>query len=272
MTLKTLLLTAAAVAAATPVLAQDCTPRHTFDTVTEGVLTVASTNYRPAAWIENGEVMGIEGDILKEIAAMECLTIDASSVEAAAGLNYVTRGRADLSAGGWYRTAARDRVLDFSAPLYLDQIAVVSRDDITTIPAMEGQRIGTVQGDLWVPALKSVFGGDLKLFPNFTASLQDLRNKRIDANIASYSVVVNADNAGQLGDFKYAPIKADDRVPSTIQPSQVGFPMPDGSDDLQAAINADVAELRENGRLAEILEAHGLEASAAEVGEPRLVE
>lgn len=256
-----------------PVLAQDCTPRHAdLQTVEPGTLSVVATNYRPASWIENGDLQGIEGDILKEIAAMECLTLEARPVEAAAGLNYITRGRADLAAGGWYRTAARDEVLDFSAPLYLDQIAVVSRNEQTTLEALEGTTIGTVQGDLWVQPLKEIFGQNLKLFPNFTASLQDLRNGRIDANIASYSVVANADSAGELEGFTFKPLAADTRVPSTTQPSQVGFPMPEGSTALQAALAEDIAELRESGRLGEILQAYGLDAAAAETGSARLVE
>lgn len=266
-------LIAALALSAPPAMAQDCTPAHPdLQTVTAGTLTVVATNYRPATWIEGGALKGIEGDILNEIAQMECLALDARPVEAAAGLNYITRGRADLAAGGWYRTAARDKVLDFSAPLYLDQIAVVSREDVDTLDALEGKTVGTVQGDLWVQPLREMFGRDLKLFPNFTASLQDLRNRRIDANIASYSVVINAQAAGQLDGFHFAPISADPRVPSTTLPSQVGFPMPEGSTQLQAALGEDIAALREDGRLAEILEAHGLDGRAADTGPARLVE
>ncbi|TCT27705.1 substrate-binding periplasmic protein [Martelella mediterranea] len=272
-TIKTTLIATAFLACTVPAaMAEDCTPKHSFETVKPGTLSLVATTYRPATWIENGEIMGIEGEILKHVAAMECLEIEARPVDAAAGLNYITRGRADISAGGWYRTAERDKVLDFSAPLYLDQMAIVSTEDVNAFDELEGQPVGTVQGDLWVPELKTLFGSQLKLYPNFSASLQDLRNGRISANFASNSVIVNADSAGQLEGFYYNAVQPDERVAASMMPSQVGFPVPEGSADFQAAINADVQQLREDGTLAEILKRHGLEASAANVGDARFVQ
>lgn len=39
-----------------------------------------------------------------------------------------------------------------------------------------------------------------------------------------------------------------------------------------AGIDAAIKQLHENGKIAEILAAHGLDPSAAETGEPRLIE
>ena len=56
----------------------------------------------------------------------------------------------------------------------------------------------------------------------------------------------------------------------TLEPAQSTFPVRKGNADLLKALNANIAQLRESGRLAEILETHGLEGEAANPGEPRL--
>jgi polar amino acid transport system substrate-binding protein len=61
-------------------------------------------------------------------------------------------------------------------------------------------------------------------------------------------------------------------VQATVQPAQTAFPYTKANTELGAALDATVAELHESGRMVELLEEHGLPASAAEVGEPRLIE
>ncbi|MBN0048485.1 hypothetical protein JS756_31170 [Streptomyces actuosus] len=60
-------------------------------------------------------------------------------------------------------------------------------------------------------------------------------------------------------------------VAASTEGAQSTFPVRQNSTDLLTALNEDIAELRENGRLAEILKANGLDESAAEPGEPRLI-
>ena len=68
----------AALLAAGPSLAQDCKPKHEFTTVEKGYLTVAPGTYPPYSYVDSsGELQGIDGDIAKVIAAMECLKVKA---------------------------------------------------------------------------------------------------------------------------------------------------------------------------------------------------
>jgi polar amino acid transport system substrate-binding protein len=250
----------------------DCTPKHTFTTVEAGYLTVAPGTYPPYSFVDpSGELQGIDGDIVKEIAAMECLKVKAIPVDPAAALQYVISGKAELTTGDWYRTEARNRVTTLSAPLYLDQMAVYSRAGIDTVDGFIDQPVGSTQGNLWIPDVKKLLGEKLKLYPVSVAALQDLEAGRINVVLDGYSVGVLAQKQGQMKDIVIKVIKPDPRVGASMEAGQGTFPMYKGNDALHAAVDADIAELHANGTIAKILVKFGLDPSAADTGAPRLI-
>lgn len=253
--------------------AQDCKPAHKFETVKPGAITVAAINFPPYGMVAaDGGAAGIDGDILKEIARMECLDVNVIPVDGAAALNYVTSSRADIAYGDWYRTKARTAVMNFSDPLYLDQVAVVSKDGSDTIKALESKTVGTMQGNFYVADLKKVLGPKLKLYPSLVAIQQDLMSGRIDAYPESFAATMYAKSKGQLEGFDVKLLKPDPRVPATAEPSQVGYPMRKESTDMLEAFNADLAELHKNGFIVKVLESYGIDPSAANTGAPRFLE
>lgn len=245
---------------------KDCTPAHDFDTVRPGQLTVASFDILPYAKVEGRNLTGIDGDILNEIAELECLQLNTVSSTAAASIPTVQSGRADLTAADWYRTEERSKVVTLSAPVYADQMGIISADGISTVADLKGKNVGTVDGYLWVDALREYLGDDLKTYANTTNLYGDLKADRID-------VVIDSVAAGEYNapDFEVETAEADPAVPVTEQPGQSNYPMDPTNDELAEAIDEDIATLRENGRLAEILEKHGMDPSAADPGEPRLL-
>lgn len=143
----------------TAAMADECKPVHQFKTIKPGVITQAVVSYMPFDSVgPDGQPIGVDGDILRKIAAMECLDIHAISVDATAALNYVVSRRADVASGDYYRTEQRARVLALSDPLYIDQMAVISPEGYHTIAQLEGKRVGSIQGDLWVSDVKKIPG------------------------------------------------------------------------------------------------------------------
>src|SRR5260370_40910019 len=60
-----------------------CTPKHTFTTIDKGKLTVAVSIYAPYSGLSSaGEVEGVDGDIVKKIAELECIAAKGTSVSA----------------------------------------------------------------------------------------------------------------------------------------------------------------------------------------------
>ncbi len=95
----------------------DCTPLHDIVTIEEGYLTVAAYAYPPFSGIDGETLTGAEGEIISEIAAMECLEIKVLPGDAAAMIPSITSGRADTTIGSWYRTEEREEVVLLGAPV-----------------------------------------------------------------------------------------------------------------------------------------------------------
>lgn len=254
--------------------AQDsCTPRHEgLQTLEEGFITPAITILMPFSFMDDkGSASGIDVEILAEIAKMECLELKPQTVDTAAAIQSVITKRADTTVGSWYRTEQRAKVVNLSAPLYIDQMTVLSTDGVDTIADLEGKKVGTVQGNLWVADVMAIFGDSLKLYPNSVGMQQDLKSGRIDAGLEGGGAAIAALRSGGMEGLEIKPIQPDDRVGASQAPGQITFPLAKDNAALLAAFNENIKELHEAGKIAEILEKYGMDPSAAETGEPRLL-
>ena len=91
----------------------DCKPAHQgLKTVTDGELTVASYDFAPSTILEGDNVKGTEGDLINEIAKLECLKVTVnSSGGAGAVISSVQAKRVDIGSGNWLRTKAREKIV-----------------------------------------------------------------------------------------------------------------------------------------------------------------
>jgi polar amino acid transport system substrate-binding protein len=267
LTLATLLLSGSTVALA------DCKPAHTFDTLEKGVLKVATYVFPPYAIPgPDGQVGGVEGDILKSFAAAECLTVRATTVDTAAVVQSVITRRADVGIGDWYRTAERAKVLGLSAPTFLDVMGIISKDNLTRIDQLEGKRVGTVQGYLWVADLKKVLGDNLVLYPNPVAMTQDLASGRLDVATDSFAVAKTAQQKGAYSGASINVAEGDPRVKASQQPGQAAVLFAKQNEALGQALSAHIQHMHQDGSLRKIVSSYGLEEKITDVGAPRLIE
>ncbi|XVX20454.1 substrate-binding periplasmic protein [Actinomycetota bacterium] len=245
-----------------------CTPAHKFKTVAEGKLTVSSFDLPPYSMIEAGKLKGVDGAILDAIAKMECLEVVVQPMDTASVIPAAQNGRVDLAAGDWYRTEKRAAAVALSDPLYTDQMGVASKDGIEEIPKLKGKKVGTVDGYLWVEDLKAYLGSGINVYPTSSQMNQDLKAGRIEVAIDSFgSATYSKKDTGMQ--VKVA--KADDAVAASKEPAQAAFPMAKGKDDLLKAINEDIKKLKDSGEFNKLLTANGLDESAGDTGEARLI-
>ena len=94
---------------------------------------------------------------------------------------------------------------------------------------------------------------------------------RIDVGADSYAVGVVAQKKGGYAGIEIKIAQPDERVKASVQPGQNAFPHNKKNAELGAALDADIADLQKAGAVGDILKANGLDASAAKVGEPRLI-
>jgi polar amino acid transport system substrate-binding protein len=253
--------------------AQDCTPDKTFQTVSPGKLSVAIYEYPPFAVIgSDGSIGGVDGDIAKEIAKKYCLQIQPVVVDAAAIVQNVLTKKGDIGIGDWYRTAERAKVLGLSYPLYIDQMGIYSKTGAKSVKELEGKKVGSVAGFLWVDDLQKVFGDNLSLYQNPVAMAQDLQSGRIDGAVDSYGTGVYAQKKGGFPGIQINVSEPDPRVAASGQPAQSTLLYSIDNPKLGQALDAAIKEMHSNGGLAKILTDNGLAASGADVGEPRLIQ
>lgn len=249
----------------------DCTPKHDISTVESGFLTVAAYEYPPFAYPEGEGIGGAEGAVLSEIAAMECLDIKVVPGAAAAMIPSITSKRADTTAGSWYRTAERAKVVLLSDPVLADRLIIVSKEGVATVPELKGHQVGSILGFLWNDDLQTYLGDSVKLYETAQAMYADLAAGRIDVVIDTYPSAQSTLEKSPIDGLNFEVPPADPAIVSTEQPGQINFPVSLDNPDLVAAFNDNVAELRKSGKLEEILVSFGFQPDAAEPGEPNLL-
>jgi polar amino acid transport system substrate-binding protein len=249
--------------------AGNCTPKHQFSTIEKGTLTVGVYDLPPYAMTTGLDGMsGVDADVLREIAKRECLTITAQAGNTASLIPSVQQGRADLAIGDWYRTVPRSKVVNLSAPLYLDQMGIVSDAGLSSVTELQGKKVGTVDGYLWVKDLQQVLGDSLRLYPSAVDMNQDLKAGRIEVGVDSYGSALFTHKGVAT---KVLVAQPDDRVAASKEAAQATFPMAKDNQDMLKAFDETIAELHKDGTITKILEANGLPASAEQTGAPRLI-
>lgn len=257
---------------ATGAVAKSCTPKHQFKTIESGVLTVSAYSYPPSTIVEGNQLKGLEGDLLAKVAANECLKLKVLRQAGEGVIPAVQSKRADLAAGGWYRTKARTKLVNLSAPIFADQIVLVSKGGkIATVDDMVGKRVGSTQGNLFNEDVEKLLGDDFKTYQTTLDAYQDLGNGRLDAVMDGGSGAIESIKKLPGADFKVVAPPPDARVQATEHPGQINWPGTKGNDALTQAIDDNIAELRQQGEIKRLLDQYGFPAESADVGEPSLL-
>ena len=242
---------------------------RSFSTISDGTLTVGVPEFPPFVGVANGEITGPDGEIITALAEQQGLDITVESYDFAALIPAIEQGRIDVAIGSIFRTAERAEVVDFSDPLYIEPGSVISRDGIDAVDDFADLKVGTIQGYNWVEDVQEVLGANkLTLYPSSTELQQDLEAGRIDVGIDSYGT---AQYLYEDSDFQVKKLAADDRIEAATAPGQTAVLVSKENPALTEALNEGVARLHEDGTIAQALEDAGLDASAAETGDPRIL-
>lgn len=251
------------------VAAGSCKPNYEFKTVHPNQVTVALTNTAPYSLEKDGQIAGIDGDLVKKFAADNCLTVSYKIYTYPGAIAAVQTRRADVALGGFYRTAARAKVVALSTPVYLDQLSVASKSGIDTVDGLMGKKVGTVQGYLWVAEMEKIFKNNVSTYPTSLNLAQDLHAGRIDAALDGFGSTV-VQNEGH--DYKVELLKKDPRINATLLPTQTAFLLDKSNKPFVQAMDKSIERYRKDGLIAATLKAYKLDPSAANVGSSRVVE
>ncbi|MCW3492575.1 substrate-binding periplasmic protein [Microbacterium sp. SSM24] len=238
-----------------------CKPAHDgLTTYTDGTLTVGVPENLPYTQTKGSDAAGLEIDLIKKIAAAECLNLAFVPITYANGIPMISeQKKADLITGGWYVTEARAEQVGFTAPTYYDSMGIISKDGATTVSELESiGDVGSVAGFSWEADMSGVLGDHLKTYPGTVETKQDLVSGRIQAALDGYAVATVA-YAGT--DFIVEPAEVDERIAITTSMPIIAFPIAKENTALAEAISAHIDEFREDGTLESILADYDLPAS-----------
>ncbi|GAB7006483.1 transporter substrate-binding domain-containing protein [Nocardioides sp. AN3] len=260
-------LTACGSSSATTKVSSNCKPAHDVTTIKKGVLSVAAVDYFPVSVTSNGPFKGTEADMMKEFAKENCLAVKVVKVDFAGAIPAVDSGRADTAIGGFYRTAERAKVVGLSDPIYVDRLGVISKTGVSTVDQIRGHKVGTVDGYLWTADAKKVFGSNVSVYPSNVEMKADLDAGRIDMALDSFGgakFIYGKDKSLQI-----KVLQPDDRIVSTKEPAQIGFPFTRGNTSLQTALNDAIHSWQHDGTLVDIVKKYGVATDVLDVGQTR---
>lgn len=265
--IRTMLASAAVAFVGSAALA--CTPTAEFTTVNPGQLTVGVVSVPPIITLVDGKLGGFEGAVLNRFAEENCLEVNGVEIAGAGIIPAVESHRVDLATGGWARTIERAKIIDFSHPTLLSKMAVIANKPIGSYAELKSLRLGTPQGNRWVPEAQAYYGDALTIYQSFDQVFNDLKVGRLEAAIVPFEL--GEAWVASLTGFQSITPPGIPEIGVTMNEPQVGFPMPKGNDALRAALDASIIKMHENGVIAAALTDNGMSLEIQSTGEPRLV-
>ncbi len=250
-------------------VASNCKPVYTYPTITKGVLTVAAVQQLPGINVDpnTGKMEGLDATLLTDFAAKSCLKLDVQPLAGPAAVAAMTEGKADLAAGGWYKTPERAKVLGQSTTIWYDQVGLVSKDGIDSVEGLRGKKVGLVGGSIFeAPATQALGKGSIVTYQSIDAIFKDLEAGRIDAAFgagATLSIQLKNRTAGGL---QLKLLAFDKAYPELTTPGEPNYPYTKSNTALGTAIDSFVEQARKDGRVKEGLAKFGITSPEAITG------
>jgi polar amino acid transport system substrate-binding protein len=230
-----------------------------------GRITVGIAGEQPYAFLDKGELTGEDPTVQKAIwNAVGIETVEAKQVGFDALIPGLNAGDFDVVAAGMFINPDRCQQAAFSEPMYCAPNAFMvppgNPDDITDFESVAAAGIklgvfsGAVEGDFARDA--GVAGGDIVTVPDLATGVTQLEQGRIQA-IALTSITLNwhlkqnPDTEAEVTE-PFVPVVGGEEV---LGCGAAVFRQEDT--ELVEAFNAELAKLKESGRLTELIEPFG---------------
>jgi polar amino acid transport system substrate-binding protein len=235
-----------------------------FGTNEPGVITVAIQAYPPYTELRDGELTGLDSDILVRIAERLGMKVKVETTDFATMLAGVQATRFDISIGGIAWTAEREMGGLFSDPPYYSPPAMAVQDgkSFPVIKALEGRRLATVEDYVWVEAIDAVPGADLGAYPDAAGLLDDLRRGRIDAGFLDPLLIIDEERKkpGLRIQYLVPPTAAElQKAPAYkhFQPYMTSFYISRNCTQLEQAISDEIRKMYASGEMRTLIEKWG---------------
>jgi polar amino acid transport system substrate-binding protein len=216
--------------------------------ITEGTLFIgADTPYEPFAIGQPPDISGYDVEVLNAIAENLGLTTEYQDTGFQTIFRDVAAGQFDTAAAASTIKAEREKVVDFTDPYYASATALVVAEgsDIASVEDLSGKIVGTQDGTIQEDyANNETDASEVRGFPEGTNALSSLRTGAVDAALLDEAVAVDA--IEKLGGMEITQSFA------AASPDLFGFAIAPDNDALREAMNEALAEIKDDGTLAEL--------------------
>lgn len=196
----------------------------------------------------SGEIIGLDIDIAKYILGELGYELKIQSMDFSGLIAAMQAGRVDFVMSGMSATEERKKSVDFSDPYYFARNTIVSKTEFNydTLESLNGKIVGAQLGSVQEAVANSVEGAAQVRKLNKIADLvQEINSNRIDAAIVEDAVAVEMSNSTPGLAINYLPADAAD--------GGYAIAFPKGSPYTEQ-FNTVIAEMKENGKLDELLQ------------------
>lgn len=243
---RLLLLIVAAFAGLIPMLAPATASAEGETYVVATDITFAPFEFQDAS----GKFVGIDIDLINEIAANQNFTVTIKPLGFDAALQAVQANQADGVIAGMSITDERKKVFDFSDPYFESgvQMAVLATDDdIKSYEDLRGKRVAVkngTEGAEFAESIKGQYGFSTVYFADSASMFDEVRTGNSQAVFEDYPVLQYG--IAQGNGFK--------TVTQKEKGANYGFAVNKGQNaELLQKFNAGLADLKESGRYDEII-------------------
>jgi polar amino acid transport system substrate-binding protein len=202
--------------------------------------------------VESNAPRGIMVDVVRAVGRDAGFETDVKMLPFNALIPSLTSGRIRLIAAAMVITPARQKIVDFSEPVYSygEALIVPSADDneYRTFEDLKGKVVGAQVGTVYIDALKaSGLFPEVKVYDSIADILRDVGVGRIEAGFGDHPIV-----AYQLGLGTHPQV----RLVRSYEPrivGSIGIGVRKGETELLGRINESLARLKGDGTIARIL-------------------
>ncbi|TFD25835.1 amino acid ABC transporter substrate-binding protein/permease [Cryobacterium lyxosi] len=211
------------------------------------------TTFAPFEYREDGELTGIDMDLIRDIAANQGFTVEIKSLGFDAALQALQSNQVDGVIAGMSITDERKLVFDFSDPYFDSGVQMAVAEDNTEITGYADLAGETVvakrgsEGETFANSIKDEYGFTVKALADSATMYDDVKAGNSVAVFDDYPVLAYGIN--QNNGLK--------SVTEKEQGSSYGFAVNKGQNpELLAAFNTGLAELKSKGDYQSILDTY----------------
>ncbi|WP_052542261.1 amino acid ABC transporter substrate-binding protein/permease [Cryobacterium roopkundense] len=223
------------------------------DVAGQTFVIATDTTFAPFEYREDGELTGIDMDLIRDIAAQQGFSVEIQSLGFDAALQALQSNQVDGVIAGMSITDERQAIFDFSDPYFDSGVQMAVAEGDTTITGYDDLRGETVvakrgsEGETFANSIKDQYGFAVKALADSATMYDDVKAGNSVAVFDDYPVLaygINQNN-GLMS------------VTEKEQGSSYGFAVNKGQNaELLAAFNAGLAELKSTGDYQRILDTY----------------